>query len=81
MGNTSLDLSILGIVLRDFRKRRNLSQETLAEIADLHRTYIGSVERGERNPSFLSLTRFLHALEISWVDFGEALNRKLKENQ
>jgi DNA-binding XRE family transcriptional regulator len=67
--------ALLGDVIRTFRLQRGLSQESLAERAALHRTYIGSVERGERNPSFQSLSRIVDALGISWTEFGQAIDR------
>ena len=48
------------------RKRRlelGISQEKLADLAGLHRTYVGSVERGERNVSFLNILRLAKALK------------------
>lgn len=50
--------------VRDLRKTQGLSQEELAEKADLHYTYIGGVERGERNLSLKSIERIASALKM-----------------
>ena len=42
----------------------------------MHRNYVGGVERGERNPSFENLTRWLDSVGVSWKEFGEALERQ-----
>jgi len=49
--------------VRKFRLASGLSQEQLAELSDLHRTYVGSVERGERNVSIDNMERLANALK------------------
>ncbi|MGW9133774.1 helix-turn-helix domain-containing protein [Streptomyces sp. NPDC055681] len=51
--------------MRELREAAGLSQEALADLAHLHRTYIGSVERGERNVSLVNITRIAQALGVS----------------
>ena len=51
-------MDAFGIRVRYFRKSLKLSQDELAEKSDLHRTYIGAVERGERNISLMNIFRF-----------------------
>ena len=51
--------------LRMHREARGLSQEKLAELADLHWTYISGIERGRRNPGLNTLARLAHALNLS----------------
>jgi transcriptional regulator with XRE-family HTH domain len=66
----------LGRVLREFREQRDMSQEELGYAAKLHRNYVGGVERGVRNPTFESLARWLAAANITWREFGDAIERK-----
>ena len=54
----------LGRVIRELRSRLGYSQESFADVVGLHRTYIGSVERGERNISLQNLVRIAKALGI-----------------
>lgn len=54
-----------GSRLRAIRIAKRLSQEALALVCDLDRTYIGGIERGERNVSLLNIYKIAHALRIS----------------
>ena len=54
-----------GWAVRKFRKAAGISQEELAERTEIHRTYIGGIERGERNPTWLMIARIAKALGIS----------------
>jgi transcriptional regulator with XRE-family HTH domain len=54
-----------GKAIRRRRREMDLSQEELAERAQLHRTYISSIERGQRNPSLENIEKLAKALDIS----------------
>ena len=54
-----------GLAVRHAREKLDVSQDRLAELADLHRTYIGSVERGERNVSLINIAALAKALRTT----------------
>lgn len=59
---------IFGERVRYFRKLQKLSQEDLASACDLHRTYVGGIERGERNASLKNVERIAKALNVSFAN-------------
>jgi transcriptional regulator with XRE-family HTH domain len=61
-------LKLFGERVRVLRQARTLSQEALALAAGLDRTYIGGVERGERNISLLNIQKIAQALKVSPAD-------------
>ena len=56
---------ILGEVIRDRRRSKGLSQEEFGEVAGMHRTYVGMVERGEKNITLANLVKVSQALDIT----------------
>lgn len=54
--------------VRELREARHLSQEELAFRAGLHRTYVSSLERGERNVALLNIERLAKALDVDICD-------------
>lgn len=63
--------SKVGDRIRFFRKTKGLTQAQLGEQADLHHTYIGAIERGEKNISLKILERLAQALEVEIHVFFE----------
>ena len=61
-----------GQAVRKYRLAAGLSQEGLAELADLHRTYVGDIERGERNVSLINMWKIAEASNVK-------LSRMLKD--
>ena len=62
--NETDPLILFGKTLRNLRKKAGLNQEEVAHLAQLDRTYIGGVERGERNVSLRNICRIATALDI-----------------
>ena len=63
----------VGMTIRSLRQARKLSQEDLGDLADLDRTYVGGIERGERNPSLLNLIKLAMALEVRRCELLQGL--------
>jgi transcriptional regulator with XRE-family HTH domain len=64
----------VGQRIRTLREKRGLSQEEFADICGLHRTYVGSVERGERNLTLNSLQTLSKALKVKMADILKGLD-------
>ncbi|MCP5534933.1 MAG: helix-turn-helix transcriptional regulator [Akkermansiaceae bacterium] len=64
----------LGQNIRMMREARHLSQEDLALSAELDRTYVGGVERGERNITILSALKLCKALDCDLVDLVDGIS-------
>jgi len=73
---TSL-LHALGQAIRQVREDRSLSQERLAELAGLHRTYLSSVEQGRRNLSIGNVSKIANALGVSMTELVQLCEDRL----
>lgn len=75
MKNVSLQAS-LGLTIREYREKRGLSQEAFADDVGVHRTYMGAIERGERNPTLKNLERIAAGLELKLSSLIMAAEKK-----
>jgi transcriptional regulator with XRE-family HTH domain len=64
-----------GARIRKLCEAAGLSQEGLAEAAGLHRTYVGGIERGERNPTLRNLHAIANALDLTLADLLKGVDR------
>lgn len=58
----------VGLNIRKIREDRGISQEKLAALADLHRAYVGQIERGEKNIGLKNLEKIAKALRVEIKD-------------
>lgn len=63
MGNENI-LEFFGNNLQKIRKGKHISQEKLAEMAGVHRTYVGMIERAEKNITLRNMERLAKALDV-----------------
>lgn len=61
-------LVLFGNNVRKYRKNMHVSQEKLAEFAGLHRTYIGMIERAEKNITLINIEKIAKALNVELIN-------------
>ena len=67
---------VLGQRIRNYRTAKGLSQEKLAELSGCHHTYVGQIERGEKNATIESIEKISAALNVSLSTLFENLGTK-----
>lgn len=70
-----------GLALRRLRSEQGLSQERLAQLADLDRTYVSGIERGERNPSLTNILKLTKALGINVSQLAASAEELMSNNR
>ena len=73
----TLDGVIVGKVIKDFRKKKQISQEVLSGLADIGRTHLSAIERGERKPTLETFYRICCALEVKMETVIKEIEKKL----
>lgn len=73
-------LSHFGLVVKELRRKKQLSQEELANRCGLHRTYITDIEHGTRNVSLKNISKIAHAVEESLQDVFAYVERFSRHN-
>ena len=71
---------IIGQRIRNYRTQKGLSQEKLAELAGCHPTYIGQLERGEKNATLESVEKIASAMDISLSELFDKLGTSGSNN-
>lgn len=73
----TLDPLKVGKVIADFRKQKDVSQEVLSGLADIGRSHLSAIERGERKPTLETLYRICMALDVKMSDVIKELEKTL----
>lgn len=74
----TLDAKIVGEVIAEARKRKGISQEVISGLADIGRTHLSAIERGERKPTLETLYRISCALDIKMSDIIIEIEKRLE---
>lgn len=72
-----LDSVTVGEVIAYFRKKKKISQEVLSGLADIGRTHLSAIERGERKPTLETLYKISCALNIKMSEIVEEIEKRL----
>ncbi len=81
MGDKNYHCSNFGQTVRTLREKKGFSQEIFAGHVGVHRTYMGGIERGERNPTLTTIWKIAQALELTPADFFDERRLKQPKNQ
>lgn len=73
----TLDGNIVGEVIKEFRMRKGVSQEVLSGLADIGRTHLSAIERGERKPTLETFYRICCALNVKMETVIKEIEKRL----
>lgn len=77
----TLNPMIVGNVIADYRRKKGLSQEVLSGLADIGRTHLSAIERGERKPTLETLFRIATALDVKMSDIVISIEKQLEKER
>ena len=73
----TLDAKIVGEVIKELRYEKGISQEVMSGLADIGRTHLSAIERGERKPTLETLYRISNALDMKMSDIVIMIEKRL----
>ena len=76
----TLDAETVGRVLAHFRQRKGISQEVLSGLADIGRSHLSAIERGERKPTLETFFRSCNALDVPMSTVARAIEDELAKD-
>ncbi len=79
MSDFMLNALIVGKVIANFRKNKNMSQEVLSGLANIGRTHLTAIENGHRKPTLETLYRISNALDIKMSDIVKEIENELEK--
>ena len=75
-----LNAVIVGKIIQQYREEKGISQEVLSGLADIGRTHLSAIERGERKPTLETFYRISQALEVKASDILRSIEDEIKTN-
>lgn len=72
-----LDSKIVGEVISEYRKKKNISQEVLSGLSDIGRTHLSAIERGERKPTLETFYRICVALDVKMSEVTAEIEKRI----
>ncbi len=74
----TLDPQTVGQVICFYRKKKGISQEVLSGLADIGRTHLSAIERGERKPTLETLYKISNALDVKMSDIVREIENRIE---